>query len=121
MDAMTAAIITATAVRVPHTTRLKTSKPETVVPQICSADGGCWVPKLPDSSPVCSHVYGAMSGAKIAVSSSAAVRIRPVMSIARCSPAERMTSLIIGRRFHRAVPEEGVSALVMISTSLAGR
>lgn len=40
-DATTARQITATAVRVPQMTRLRTSNPETVVPSRCAADGGC--------------------------------------------------------------------------------
>ena len=106
MDAATAATMTATAVRVPQITREKTSNPETVVPQILVEEGGCWVPKDPNSAEVCAHEYGAISGANSAVSKNPMVIINPAINIARCSPADRMTSLIMGKRFHRAVVEE---------------
>src|SRR5699024_11642479 len=82
--------MTATAVRVPQITREKTSNPDTVVPQILVEDGGCWVPKEPNSAEVCAHVYGAINGAKSAVIKTPMVMIKPAISIARCRPAERI-------------------------------
>src|SRR5699024_991308 len=97
--------MTATAVRVPQITREKTSNPETVVPQILVEDGGCWVPKDPNSAEGCAKVYGASNGAKSAVIKNPMVMIKPAISIARCGPAARMTSLIIGKRFQGACEE----------------
>src|SRR5699024_4509543 len=121
MDAATAAIITATAVRVPQITREKTSNPETVVPQILVSDGGCWVPKEPNSAEVCAQEYGAINGAKMAVMINPMVKIRPAISIARCSPAERMTSLIMGRRFQRGCSEEICVVAMIFKTSPSGQ
>src|SRR5699024_5540095 len=106
MDAATAATMTATAVRVPQITREKTSNPETVVPQIVVEEGGCWVLKDPGSAEVCAHEYGALIGANSAVSKYPMVINNQAINIARWSPADRMTSLIIGKRLHIAVVEE---------------
>src|SRR5699024_11127214 len=97
--------MTAMAVRGPQITREKSSNPKTMVPQILVADGGCWVPKEPNSAEVCAHVYGAINGAKSAVIKNPMVMTKPAISIARCRPAERMTSLIIGKRSQGACEE----------------
>ena len=56
IESTTATMMAMTAVRAPHTVRLNTSKPPTVVPQICSALGGACVGKATPSSPrICEY------------------------------------------------------------------
>ena len=87
MESSTATTMAMTAVRAPHTVRLNTSNPPTVVPQICSRDGAACVGNATPSSPlICAYPYGAIHGANTATSRKNPVSTRPVTSMPFCQP-----------------------------------
>src|SRR3954454_18293021 len=78
--------MTASAVRVPQMPRDSTSYPPTVVPSRWSDEGGAWAPNGPLASRSWLYLYGASSGAKIAVSTNRPVSTSPAISMPRCRP-----------------------------------
>ena len=114
-----AQMITSSAVWAPQITRDSTSKPLTVVPRRFVAFGGCCVPKSWPFTDCCAQLYGARSGAKIAVRMNRLSSTRPAMSIPRWRPMLCRSCETTGMR--SASGRLRGADTVAISTSLAGR
>ena len=78
MAATTSSTASGSVIRAPYSTRRNTSRPSSSVPNQCAADGAARIANF-----CASGLYGAISGAKIAISTQTPITARPTRASGR--------------------------------------
>ena len=115
MAAMIRITASGSVIRAPYSTRENTSRPSSSVPNQCADDGGARMAKF-----CASGLSGAISGAKIAITTQAPITPRPARASGRRhgtgvtgrSRRRRATAATASRRIQRSAGRDGHDSLI---------